>query len=315
MSDYSASLNIPDHFRRQFSTQWEMELQQQNQKFASAGTLESNWSAKEYVWTDLDLIEASETTGQRFGDSNPSDVAGGKRKGYQRQFDVGVKRDQWDQQWLNAQALPDSDIIMNMKAGLNRKLDTVFIEAATSAALGGADPFNTSIALPATSEIAVNYALTGAATNIGLTPYKILEAVKRFEAAEVDTEQEELYLAISPRQKLDLVTFVATAPNDIWAKIVGQWLMDSQTGKPTKLMGFNTIISNRLFTTGPASTDVRTCVAFAKSAFKVSPISQRLEIDKLPTKRHALQIMSYAAFGAVRVKDEKVQVIYCDESP
>ena len=315
MSDYSASLTIPDHFRRQFSTQWEMELQQANQKFASAGTLESAWSSKEYVWTDLDIIEAAETTGQRFGDSNPSDVGGGKRKGYQRQFEVGIKRDQWDNQWLNTQALPDSDIIMNMKAGLNRKMDSVFIEAATAASLGGADPFNTSIALPATSEIAVNYALTGTATNIGLTPYKILEAVKRFETAEVDVEQEELYLAISPRQKLDLVTFGASAPNDIWAKIVGQWLSDSQTGKPTKLMGFNTIISNRLFTTGPASTDVRTCVAFAKSAFKVSPISQRLEIDKLPTKRHALQIMSYAAFGAVRVKDEKVQVIYCDESP
>jgi hypothetical protein len=159
----------------------------------------------------------------------------------------------------------------------------------------------------------VGYVLSGATTNSGLTPYKILEAVKRFETSEVDVEQEELYLAISPRQKLDLVAFVTDAPNDIWAKIVGQWLADSQTGKPTKLMGFNTIMSNRLAL--DVSTDVRTCVAFTKSAFKVSPISQRLEIDKLPTKRHALQIMSYAAFGAVRVKDEKVQVIYCDESP
>ena len=312
MSDYSTSITIPEHFRRQFSNQWGMELQQRNQRFSSAGSLESGWSAKEFVWTDLDLIEATETTGQRFGDSNPSDLGGGKRKGYQRNFEVGVKRDQWDQKWLDQQALPDSDIITNMKAGLNRKLDTVFIESATAASLGGADPYNTSTALPATSEIAVNYVLSGAAANSGLTPYKLLQAVKRFEGAEVDLSQEELFLAMSPQQKLDLVSFVNIAPNELWAQVVGKWLEDDAKGTPSKLMGFNVIMSNRLPIV--TATDVRTCVAFTKSAFKVSPITQRLNIDVLPTKRHALQIMSYVAFGAVRVKDEKVQLIYCDES-
>lgn len=290
-----------------------MELQQRNQKFASAGRLESGWSAKEFVWTDLDTIEALETTGQRFGDSNPQDLGGGKRKGYQRNFDVGVKRDQWDQKWLDASALPDSDVIMNMRAGLNRKLDDVFIEAAAADALTGADPYNTPLALPATSKVPVNYILGGTGSNSGLTPYKILEATKRFEAAEVDLDTEELYLAITPQQKLDLVAFVVAAGNDVWAKVVGSWLSDREQGKITKLMGYNVIMSNRL--TKVTSTDVRTCVAFTKSAFKVSPITQRLEIDKLPTKRHALQIMSYVAFGAVRVKDEKTQLIYCDESP
>ena len=313
MSDFSASLTIPDHFRRQFAATWAMELQQRNQKFASAGSIESGWSTKEFVWTDLDTTEAQETTGQRFGDSNPSDLGGGKRKGYQRNFEVGIKRDQWDQKWLDASALPDSDVITNMRSGLNRKLDDVFIEAAAADALTGADPYNTALALPATSKVAVDYVLSGAAANSGLTPYKILEATKRLEVAEVDMDNEELYLAITPKQKLDLVAFCAAATNDVWAKVVGSWLSDREQGRITKLMGFNVIMSNRL--TKVTATDVRTCVAFTKSAFKVSPITQRLEIDKLPTKRHALQLMSYVAFGAVRVSDEKTQLIYCDESP
>jgi len=313
MSDFSSSLTIPEHFRRQFSDVWGMTLQQKTQKFGSAGMLESGWTAKEFVWTDLDAIDAVETTGQRFGDSNPSEVGGGKRKGYQRQFEVGIKRDQWDNQWLEKQALPDSDIVTAMKAGLNRKLDDMFIDASTADALGGADPYNTAIPLPATSQVAVNYVLSGATANSGLTPYKILEAKKRFETAEIDLDMEELYLAITPKQKLDLVAFVAASPNDVWARIVGNWLENSEAGKLTRLMGFNVITSNRLGRN--TLTDVRTCVAFCKSAFKVSPLTQRLEIDKLPTKRHALQIMSYVSGGAMRAKDQGVQLIYCDESP
>lgn len=313
MSDYSASLTIPDHFRRQFSATWDSVLQQRNQRFANAGRIESSWSAKEFVWHDLDKIEAVETTGQRFGDSNPTDVSGGARKGYQRQFDVAIKRDQWDQKFLDQWALPDSDIVMEMKSGLNRKLDDVWLDAAVADALGGADPYNTAIPLPNSSKVPVNYILGGTGSNSGLTPYKLLEATKRFAAAEVDLDQEELWLAISPQQRLELVSYVAQAPNEVWARIVGKWLEDSATGKPAKLMGYNVIESNRIQL--DSATDIRTCVAFTKSAFKVSPITQRLQMDVIPTKRHALWIQSYLSFGAVRVVDAKVQLIYCDQSP
>jgi hypothetical protein len=55
--------------------------------------------------------------------------------------------------------------------------------------------------------------------------------------------------------------------------------------------------------------------AFTKKAFKVSPITQELTIDRLPMKRNALQFFSHLAFGALRVKDQGVVQIACDQSP
>lgn len=313
MSDLSGSLTIPQHFRRKFSSVWSSVLQQRTQKFKDAGRLEADWTSKEFVWHDLDKIEATESTGQRFGDSNPQDISGGIRKGYQRQFDVGIKRDMWDQKFLDSWALPDGDIIENMKAGLNRKLDDVWIDAALADSLGGADPYITPIALPNSSKVPVNYVIGGTGSNTGLTPYKILEAINRLATAEVDLDQEEVFLAMRPRQRLDLVSFVAAAPNDVWASIVGDWLKQSATGKPAKLMGVNVIESNRIPV--DAATDIASLVLFTKSAFKVSPLTQRLEMDIIPQKRHMLQIMSYVSWGALRTNDAKVQVIYADQSP
>ena len=312
MSEFSSTLTIPDHFRRQYSATWESVLQQKNAKFANAGYLESSWTGKEYVFHDLDKIEAVETTGLRFGDSNPSDLSGGVRKGYQRQFDVAAKRDIWDQKMLNAWALPDSDVVREMKNSLNRALDDIWLQSAVADSLGGPDPHVTAIALPNTSKVAVNYIPGGTGSNTGLTYNKLLEARKRLVQAEVDLDNEEIYLAISPEEVMQMVAYVAAAPNDFWAKVLGAWLEQNVTGKPAKLMGFNVIETNRLTL---ASTDIRTCVAFAKSAFRMSPITQTLKMDTIPTKRYALWIQSFMSAGVVRVNDAKVQVIYCDQSP
>lgn len=313
MSDFSASLQIPEHFKRQFATSWDMVLQQQNQKFANAGIVASNWTAKDYIKHDLDVVLAREVTGQRFGDTNPQEISGGARRGFQRQFDIPVTRDGWDNQWLEQQAIPDGDVITTMKAAANRQLDDVFIASASADALTGADPYTTPIALPDTSKIGVNFIGPGQqAGDYGLTPWKILEATSRFETAEIDPTREEMYLAISPRQKYELAAFVAGSPNDIWAKIVGDWLAADSMGTPAKLMGYNVIMSNRLpFVT---STSTRTVIAFTRRAFTVSPIIQKLTIDRLPMKRNSIQFLSQMSFGAMRIRDAGVQLIACKQS-
>jgi Phage capsid protein len=313
MSDFSPSLSIPDHFRRQMAAVWNQVVQQRNQRFGTAGVLAPDWRAKEYVWSDLDAINATETTGQRFGDTNPQDLTGGKRKGYKREFKVPVIRDKWDAAWMEGAVLPDSDVIMAMKSGLNRALDDVFIEAAIADGLGGADPYNTPIPVPNGSKVPVNYILGGLGVNSGLTPYKILEAKTRLLQQDVDLDEEQLVLAITPKQQLDLVAFANIQTSDIWSRVVGKWIEDTEAGKMTRLMGCEVIMSNRLKLDVP--TDIRTCAVFAKSAFKVSPLHQEMKMDQLPERNHALQIVSYANFGAVRVVDKKTQLIYCDESP
>lgn len=313
MSDYSASLDIPAHFKRQFSTSWDMVLQQQNQKFANAGMTAADWTAKDYIWQDLDVVLARETTGQRFGDTNPQEISGGARRGSMRNFDIPVIRDKWDNQWLERQAIPDGDVISTMKAAANRQLDDVFIAAAIADAVGGADPYTTAIPLPDTSKIAVSFVGPGqTAGNYPLTPWKILEATIRLEKAEIDPTQEECYLAISPKQKYELAAYVANATNDYWAEIIGNWLKADSMGTPSKLMGYNVIMTNRLPYVAASTT--RTCVAFTRRAFKVSPIIQSLTIDRLPMKRNAIQFLSQMAFGAMRALDPGVQLIACTET-
>lgn len=314
MSDFSASFDIPAHFKRAFSTQWEHVLQQMNNKFSAAGVVEGDWNAKDYIWQDMDTVSGRDVTGQRLGDTNPQEITGGNRRGSQKEFDVPVIRDRWDNKWLDKQALPDGEVVTAMKAAANRWLDDVFIEAAGATVFGGADPYVTPITFPAGQQIGVQFG-TSPAANIGLTPWKILEATKRLEIAEIDPTAEELYLAISPQQKYDLVAFVATSPNDMWAKVVGSWLEQDAAGMPSKLMGYNVISSNRLGFVGAASADIRACYAFTKKAFKVSPVTQELTIDRLPMKRNALQFFSHLAFGALRVRDAGVIQIACDQSP
>jgi hypothetical protein len=311
MSDFSASFDIPAHFKRAFSTQWEHVLQQTNNKFSAAGMVEGDWNAKDYIWQDMDTVAGRDVTGQRLGDTNPQEITGGNRRGSQKEFDIPVIRDRWDNKWLDKQALPDGEVVTAMKAAANRWLDDVFIEAAGATVFGGADPYVTPITFPAGQQVGAAFGPSGALQST-MTPWKILEATRRLEAADIDPTAEELYLAISPQQKYDLVRFVADAPNDMWAKVVGEWLTRDATGVPAKLMGYNVIMTNRL-PTSTGTTDIRLCYAFTKRAFKVSPVTQELTIDRLPTKRNALQFFSHLAFGALRVRDRGVVQIACDE--
>lgn len=312
---FSTPYDIPGHFKRQFSDTWDMVLQQKNQKFASAGLTESGWTAREYIWQDLETVASREVTGQRLGDTNPQELSGSARRGNMRSWDIPVIRDKWDNKWLERQALPDSDVIATMKAAANRALDDAFIDACDATVYGGQDPYNTAIAFPNASKIGVQFVQPNAtAINTGLTPWKILEATRLLESAEVDPTQEELYLAITPRQKFDMAYYASTATNDVWGSVIGDWLKQDAKGVPAKLMGYNVIMTNRLRYLDQPN-DIRAVYAFARSAFKVSPVSQELTIDRLPEKRNAIQFYSCMHFGALRTYDEKVIQIACDQSP
>jgi hypothetical protein len=206
-------------------------------------------------------------------------------------------------------------VIATMKAAANRALDDAFIDACDATVYGGQDPYNTAIAFPNASKIGVQFVQPGAtAANVGLTPWKILEATRLLESAEVDPTQEELYLAITPRQKFDMAYYASTAQNDVWGSVIGDWLKQDAKGVPAKLMGYNVIMTNRLKYLDQPN-DIRAVYAFARSAFKVSPVSQELTIDRLPEKRNAIQFYSCMSFGALRTYDEKVIQIACDQSP
>jgi hypothetical protein len=124
-----------------------------------------------------------------------------------------------------------------------------------------------------------------------------------------------MVLAMSSDEEVQLMLSAEEAKTDAWAMVTMEWFKQRLAGnKEAKLMGFRVVSSERL--EEDTDTGVRTCVAFAKRAFCVSPISGvETKMDILPKDRHALQVAAYSKFGAFRVFDEMVIKIPCDPSP
>ena len=79
------------------------------------------------------------------------------------------------------------------------------------------------------------------------------------------------------------------------------------------LFGFSPIISNRLqYNSG---TDVRTCLAWTPMGLKIVPDKYSVLVDRLPAKKHAIQLSAYTQMGTLRRFEKHVGQIYADESP
>lgn len=300
---------VPAQYQIKYNNTWESQILQMNEKFAARGMMVGDWTERQYVDTDLTTGEWVESTGQRFGQTQAGTIGTGNRSGFRRQADFAVKFDRLDDQFLSNLGLPTSQVMQDAKRKLNKLKDRWFVEAAVASSLGGPHPYITPLAFPAAQILAVDFRLRGAAVSVGLTPHKILEIGKQMETLDIDPTEDTLYLAISPKQKLDLVVYAETYTNDTYASIVSAWLKDPTS----KLMGFVPIISNNLPLN--TSTDIRTCVAFSDRGFKVAPSSMTTHFDTLPTERHAQQIAHYTDMGVFRSKDEYVYQILCDETP
>ncbi len=314
---FGTTFTIPEHTKRQFQDSFTAAVQQQEAKFKPVMNIDPAWTAKQYVKRMRDTI-AWRVNNTRFGKTNAEEFEAGFRSGFWQQLEATPKKfDRIDQKLLADIPLPTGPVIEDMMMGHERILDDLFITASTADALGGAEPYITPQAYPAGQAIDVGYVkpLVAIGANQGLTPWKVLEARRRFLAAFIDFDREDMVLAISSDEETQLMLSAEAAPNEAWAKVTLNWFEKRLGGdKEAKLMGFRVVSSERLAV--DSGTGVRTCVAFAKRAFCVSPV-QGIEthIDILAGERHCVQVTAYAQFGAFRVFDEMVLKIPCDPSP
>ena len=302
---------IPAHFQITYQNTWNLVIQQENERMADLGILEPRWTGNQYVATDLGQQDWVDDN-VRFGQSDPSEITGGNRSGFKQSFKFQRKFDKWDESFLGALGSPTSEVIMSAKMGLARKKDAIFSAAAVAASVGGTFPHTTSMAFPTGNIIAVDFVpltITAPAANLyrGLTVGKMLEAKRQLLTAEVPAD-EELYIAMTPQQQMDLSVYSQGYANDPWAAMVASWIAD-----PTKkLFGMIPRIYNSLPVTAGG---IRTCVVFSQRAMCVAPMEMKTYMDRLPTANHALQIAHYGLWGAFRKRDELVRTILCDETP
>lgn len=191
---------------------------------------------------------------------------------------------------------PTSKYSKNMAWAIGREIDDIIIEAALGTAKTGEEGTG-SQALPSAQKIAVG------AT--GLTLAKLREAKKLLRAAEVDLDEDELYMAVSAEQLDDLLsdsTITSADFNTVKALVNGD--IDS-------FMGFKFVHTERLTTDGSGDRQV---IAWAKSGIGLA-IGMDItgEIAKRADKRFSWYAYYCATVGAVRIEDVKVVEIACAE--
>lgn len=316
MSFSDTTYTIPEHYPRKFADTFAHQIQQTESRFKTAGIVDSTWTSKEKVFRDLSK-NTWRRDESRFGDTVARETLASFRKGFKKKIVAeGLKFDQWDQHFLDQITLPTSEEMQAMRYGYERAVDDLFIEACSEDVYGGADPFTTAIPFPSSQQLAVNETKTGASgANLGMTPWKLLRAKKRFEDLDLNLDREEVCLAMRPQQELELLAYVEAATNDVWAAMIADWYKQVAGGNTNaKLFGlFKVIKSTRL---AVPSTDIVNCYAFTRSAFVMSPASEvRSSMDRIPEANNMLLLQGSATVGILRRYDERIIQIPCDQSP
>lgn len=201
-----------------------------------------------------------------------------------------------DQDKIRLLVDPSSDYVKAIVNSLNRAKDDVLIAAMQGVARASTG----NIALPSGQKIAVG--------GTGLTKAKMISARKLFRQNEADAEAgEELFMAYGSSQLSDLLTDTSLTNTEVNTVLS---LMSGSIPNAT-LMGFKMIPIERQ----PKVTTTRYCYAWAKSGVTLG-VGQEVKtrIGEDPGKGFNVRLYAKMSIGAVRVEEEKVVEIACQES-
>ncbi len=202
-----------------------------------------------------------------------------------------------DQDKLRTLIDPQSPYAVNGAYALGRAKDDEIIAAFFGTAKTGEDGDVDEAFDTATYQIAVGGA--------GLTVGKLRTAKRLLMAAEVDVDNDPLYVAIGATQHDNLLGETQAVSLDFTDKPV---LVD---GRIRAFMGFNFIDCNRLGLDGSGD---RRCPAWAKSGMHLEMWNDiNTQISDRPDKSHATQVYVKGTYGATRLEQGKIIEIICDE--
>lgn len=190
---------------------------------------------------------------------------------------------------------PTSAYAQNAMYAFGRTKDDVIIDALGGTAETG-ETGSGSQALPAGQKI-----VNGSAD---MTLAKLIEAKKILDAAEVDENVERFLVQGSEQFEalLNITTVTSSDYNSIKALVRGE--IDTY-------LGFKFIRSERL----DVASNIRSCFAYARTAVGMGlPQDIKVDIGPRRDKNNSTQVYVEMSLGAVRVEDEQVVQIDCDES-
>ena len=302
----SANAYLPAHFPIEFDNNWSVLTQEMLNRLKAFVQVETV-QGQEKQFNQIGQKDWQPIT-SRGSDTVITDTPTGKRLLRASAFDTADTFDEWDNEFLGNVVLPSSDVMQVHGAGYNRLLDQVIVQSALGNATvpvvqsTGLTTY-TSVALPSSQNIAINYVETGSTANSSMTLGKLRQAKFIFDDNDVD-ESEERVIALCAKELNALLRDTQIGSHD-WNDVQA-WV----DGKLEKFMGFT--LKRVSKTVNPAVSGVRIVPAWVKSGIKLADSGKKAYMDVLPMKRHALQMRSTAAVGGTRMEEKKVVAIYCD---
>ena len=295
---------LPEHFQTDFDDNWSHLLQQKDSRLSDKVD-KKPINGKERTVSQIGSGKMRLIT-TRNGKTVPSDSTFAKRWIRLVGYDEVTYIDEFDEQSLGDLPAPESAHVMQHAMAANRTKDEVLITALEGTAYLGENG-TTAVDVPASQKVAVDYVKTGAATNSGLTLTKLLRSKYLLDVQEVESEGR--YFVHSAQQLYDLLNDVDQVSNSDYASIKA--LVE---GNVNRFAGFEFVMTELL--TLNASSDVRTCIAYHKMGVCLCEGKERkVKISIRDDLNETIQVRTVIQLGASRTEEERVVLVYTDESP
>jgi len=290
------STNVTTAFVQQYSANVQMLSQQMGSRLRDAVRVENVVGKNAFIDQIGSATAALRTS--RHADTPQMDTPHDRRRLSLADYEYADLVD--DQDKVRMLIDPTSSYARAAAAAMGRAMDDVIITSATGSASTG-ETGSGSASLDATAN-----SVGSSSSNDGLTLAKLREAKRKMDLNDVDPSIPR-YIAVGPKQIEDLLgdtTVTSSDFNTVKALVQGE--LDT-------FMGFRFIMSNRL---SVDSNDIRKCFAWAEDGLTLGigkDISAR--IDERADKGYATQVYYCMSIGSVRMEEDKVVQIFCDETP
>jgi len=289
------SSEITTAFVEQYSSNVSMLAQQMGSRLRAAVDVE-NIVGKNGFFDQVGVTAAVQRT-SRHADTPQIDTPHSRRR-------LSLSSYEWadlidDQDKVRMLIDPTSSYAKAAAAAMGRAMDDVIISALQGSAQAGVAGA-TAVALPSASKFATSD------QSDGLTIAKLIAAKKFFDLNDVDPSIPK-YIVAGATQMSDLLGTTQVTSSDFnTVKALVQGDIDT-------FMGFKFILSNRL-NFDATNTDDRLAFAFSQDALKLG-IGKDItaKIDVRADKSYATQVYTCMDIGAVRMEENKVFQIPCNE--
>jgi len=295
---------LPEHFQTDFADNWEHLVQQKESRLENK-VRRVTVNGKERTFSQLGKSKMRLIT-TRNGKTVASDTPMAKRWLRPKGYDEVTFIDQFDSIALGELPAPESEHVVSHAYAAKRTMDEVIIAGLEGTAYIGEDG-TTAVDLGNSQKVAVDYVASGAAANSGLTLAKLTRAKYILDKNEVETEGR--YFVHSAQQLSDLLVNVVEVKSSDFSNVKA--LVD---GVVNRFLGFEFVMTELLTLT--TATDVRTCIAYQKDGIALGVGQDKtVKIDIRSDLNHTIQIRTVLMIGAARLEEERVVLVYTDESP